>query len=180
MQAGDEHVRRHAEVADAHGHAAEQAGHHRQEGQQRQHGQQREQARQHQQLDRVQAEGADRVDFLAALHRADLRGEGAGGAAGEQDRGEQYAEFAQEGDRHQFDDEHLGAEFAQHGRAEEGDHRADHEAEQQHQRHRVQADLFHVMHGRGQADPRRSQQRAHRGLTRVRPPKPISARISCE
>jgi aminoglycoside phosphotransferase (APT) family kinase protein len=58
---------------------------------------------QHQQFDRVQAQRADCIDLLAALHRADLRGECAGGAAGEQDRGQQHGELAQEGDRDQFD-----------------------------------------------------------------------------
>ena len=92
-----------SEVERADRHAAGQAGDHRDEGQQRQHDQQRQHARDHQQVDRVQAERADRIDFLAADHRADLRGERAGGAAGQHDGGQQHAEFAQEGDADQFD-----------------------------------------------------------------------------
>ena len=55
--------------------------------------------RQHEHLDRVEAERAHRVDLLVHLHRADLRGEGAARAAGDDDRGQQDAELAQDRDR---------------------------------------------------------------------------------
>ena len=51
-----------------------------------------------QDLDRVEAEGAQRIDLLVDLHRADLRGEGAARAAGDHDRGQQDADLAQDRD----------------------------------------------------------------------------------
>ena len=54
-----------------------------------------------------------RVDLLAHLHRADLGGDGAARAAGDHDRGQQHAEFAQQQDADQVDDEDLRAEVAE-------------------------------------------------------------------
>ena len=123
----------------------------------------RQHARQHQHFDRIEAERADRVDFLARLHRADLRGERAAGAAGDHDRGQQHAEFAQERIADQLDREHARAEVAQHGRAEERDDRADQETQQRDDRHRIQAGLLDVEEQRGHAPAARVRQHARDG-----------------
>ena len=52
---------------------------------------------------------------------ADLGGEGAAGAAGDDDRRQQHAELAQHADRHEVDREDLGAERAQLLRADVGE-----------------------------------------------------------
>ncbi|CEE18053.1 hypothetical protein XAC2852_790027 [Xanthomonas citri pv. citri] len=155
------HLRRNIQVERAHGDATGQAGDHRDEGQQRQGEDQREQARDHQQVDRVQAQRTDRVHFLARFHRTDLRGEGAGGAACQNNCRQQHREFAQEGDGHQLHHINFRTEVAQDGRAQEGDHRAHQIRQQHHQRHRVQAHLLHVMHGGGQPEAPRLVDQPH-------------------
>ena len=80
--------------------------------------------------DRAQAQGADGVDFLVGLHRADLRGEGAGGTSGHENGGEQHAELAQEGEGHQVHRVDAGAEVGEDGGAEKGHHGADQEGQQ--------------------------------------------------
>ena len=127
VKALQEHARRDIEREDADDRTAEDAGDHRDERQQRHRDQQRERARQHQHFDRIKAERANRVDLLARFHRSYLRGECAAGTAGDQDRGEQHAELAQERIADELDREHARAEVAQHGRAEERDDRADEE-----------------------------------------------------
>ncbi|MNL44768.1 hypothetical protein D3C87_1673640 [compost metagenome] len=74
--------------------AADNPRNHRQKGQHRQRNQQGQHTRHHQQLHRIETQGADGVDFLVGLHRADLRRERTGGAPGHQDRGQQHTELA--------------------------------------------------------------------------------------
>uniref|UniRef100_A0A1I8AM75 PE-PGRS family protein n=1 Tax=Steinernema glaseri TaxID=37863 RepID=A0A1I8AM75_9BILA len=144
FQQRQEHRRRDVQRHRAHHGAADDAAQHRDEGQQWQRDQQRQHPRHHQQLDRVQAQGADRVDFLVGLHRADLRGEGAGGASCHQDGGKQHAEFTQERERHQVDGEDARAETGQHRGAQKGHHRTHQKGQQRDDGRRVQAGLFDV------------------------------------
>ena len=98
-----------------------------------------------------------RIDLLVDLHRADLRGEGAARAAGDDDRGEQDADLAQDRDAEQVDGVDLGAEAAQLVGALVGHHDADQERDQADDRQRVDAGLLEVMGERGQPQPARLQ-----------------------
>ncbi len=89
----------------------------------------------HQHLDRVHAHRAQRVDLVVQFHRADLGSEGAARAAGDDDRGQQHAELAQHGDRHEVDDEDLAAEFPELLGADVGDDHRDQEGDQRDDRH---------------------------------------------
>ena len=96
LQQRQEHRRRDIQRHRADHAAADNPRQHRQKGQHRQCDQQGQHARHHQQLYRVEAQGADGVDFFVGLHRADLRGERTGGAPGHQDGGEQHGKLTQE------------------------------------------------------------------------------------
>ena len=72
----------------------------------------------------------ERIHFLVELHRADLGGERAARAAGDDDRGEQHAELAQHADGDEVDHEDLGAELLQLLRAHVRDDHADQERDQ--------------------------------------------------
>ncbi len=107
---------------------------------------QRQDARQHQPFDRVEPDGAHGVDLLVDLHGADLGGEGAARAASDDDRGQQHAELAEHADADGLDGEDLGAELAKLLHALVGDHYADQEAENTHDRERLDPDLVHLAH----------------------------------
>ena len=132
--------------------------------QHRQSQQQSEQARDHQHLDRVEADRAQRVDLLVDLHRADLGGKGAAGAAGDDDRGHQHAQFAQDADRQQVDGIDLGAELAQLVGALVGDHHPDQKRQHADDGQRIDPGLLHLSDHRGQPEPARVPQQAQRGL----------------
>jgi hypothetical protein len=127
----------------------------RDEGQERQRDDQRDDARHDQRLDRVEADHGQRVEFLAHLHRADLGGVGAARAAGDHDRGEQHAEFAEDQDADEVDDEVLGAEEAELEDALLGDDAADQQRDQRDDRHRLEAGAVEMEDDRGEAEPRR-------------------------
>ena len=93
----------------------------------------------------------ERIDLLVELHRAELGGEGAAGAAGDDDRGEQHAELAQHADGHQVDHEDVGAELAQLLRAQVGDDDADEKGDERHDRDRGDAGVVHVPRDRRSA-----------------------------
>ena len=74
-------------------------------------------ARHHEEADGRQAEGRQRVEFLVHLHRADLCGERAAAASGEDDRRHERTEFAEEPDRDEIRHVYLHAERPQRRRA---------------------------------------------------------------
>ena len=82
---------------------------------------QRDDARQDQHFDRIEAHGRQRVDFLAHLHRAEFGGVGAARAAGDHDRDDQHADFAQHQNADHVDDIGIGAELAEMEEALLGD-----------------------------------------------------------
>src|SRR6185312_6236779 len=93
-QLAQEFVERDAKRNPGHQRAAEQRHEIGVEGEQR-HGQhQTEEPRQDQYVDGIEAERAQRVDLLVDLHGAELGGEGAARAPGDDDGGEQHAELA--------------------------------------------------------------------------------------
>ena len=100
------------------------------DGQQRQCDDEGEHPRHDQHFDRIHAHGAQRVGFLIELHDADFRGESTAGAAGDDDRRQQYAHFAQHRNRHQIDDEDIGAEPRELLRPQIGDDHADQKGDQ--------------------------------------------------
>ena len=106
-------VRRHAAIEPADQARAVERRHRAEEGQQRHRDDQRDDARQHQHLDRIEAHGAQRVDLLAHLHRAEFGGVGAAGAAGDHDADDQHADFAQHQHADHVDDIDVGAEGAE-------------------------------------------------------------------
>ena len=121
-------------------------------GQDRQRDDQRQHPRQDQNLDRVEAHGAQRVDLLAHLHRAEFGGIGAAGTARHHDRHQQHADLAQHQDAQHVDHEDIRAEFAEMKDALLGDDAADQKGDQHDDRHRAPAHLLEMMHGRGQAE----------------------------
>src|SRR5690606_3736677 len=112
----------------------------------------------HQNMQGIEPQRADGVDFLVGLHRADLGGEGTGGASGHEDGCQQHGEFAQEGEGDQVDGIDGGAEVGEDGRAEKGDDGADHEGQQGHNGHRIEGDLFYLGDDRGHSPGAGAQQ----------------------
>ena len=113
---------------------------------------QRQHARQDQHLDRIEAHGAQRVDLLAHLHRAEFGGVGAARAARHHDRHQQHADLAQHQHAQHVDHEDVGAELAEMEDALLRDDAADQEGDQHDDRHRAPAHLLEMMDGRGQAE----------------------------
>ena len=119
----------------------------------------------------IEAERAHGVDFLAHLHRADFGGEGAAGTAGDDDRGKQQPDLAQEDDGDEIDGKDVGAELLELRRTLLGDDRADEKGEQADQRQRVEARFLHVVNERNEAQtariadrlPERADDRAKKG-----------------
>src|ERR1051325_9371761 len=108
-----------------------------------------------QHLDRIEAEGAQRIDLLIDLHRPELRGEGAPRAAGDDDRSQKHAELAQDRDAEQVDRIDLGAKAPQLVSALISEDDADQERQQADDRHRVDANLFHLCNESRQTQPPR-------------------------
>ena len=98
-----------------------------------------EHPRHDQQFDRIHAHGAQRVGLLVELHHADFGGECTARAAGDDDRGQQHAHFAQHRDGHQIDDEDIGAESRELLRPQIGDDHADQERDERDDRNRRDA-----------------------------------------
>ena len=124
------------------------------EGQERQADHQRQDARHDQHLDRIEAHDPQRVDLLAHLHGADLGGEGGARAAGDHDRGQEHAEFAQDEDADEVDDEGRGAELLELEDALLGDDAADQERDQHDDRHAAIGDLLELVDDRRAAELR--------------------------
>ncbi len=165
----DELGRRNTELYHRHHTAADEPHHIGDKTEERQDDHQRDHSRNHQHLHRIESDGAHGVDLLVDLHGADLRREGAPGAPGDDDRGQQDGELAQHRYRHHIDDEYLGAELAQLNGALIGDHQADEKGDQTDDRDGVQACLLHMVknrrhakqsgphHGAHQADHREAE-----------------------
>ena len=117
----------------------------------------------------IEAHGAQRVDLLAHLHRAELGGVGAARAAGDHDRDQQHADFAQHQHAEHVDDEDIGAELAEMEDALLGDDAADQEGDQHDDRHRAPAHLLEMMHGRGQAEAARMKEDPDAGAASTAP-----------
>ena len=97
------------------------------ECQQRQGNDQCDDARKNEDVDRIETHGAEGVDFLSHLHGAQFGGVGAAGAAGDHDRDDQHADFAQHKDADHIDHVFVGAELAKMKEALLGDDAADQE-----------------------------------------------------
>ena len=138
-QAQQESFRLDAAIEPRHQPAAIQRRHRAEEGQDRQRHHQRQHARQDQHLDRIETHGAQRVDLLAHLHRAEFGGVGAAGAARHHDRHQQHADLAQHQHAEHVDDEDVGAELAEMKDALLRDDAADQEGDQHDDRHRAPA-----------------------------------------
>ena len=158
-----------AAIEPAHQPAAIERRHRAEEGQDRHADDQRDDARQDQHLDRVEAHGAQRVDFLAHLHRAELGGVGAARAAGHHDADDQHADLAQHQDADHVDDVDVGAEFAEMEQALLRDDAADQERDEQDDRHRAPGDIVELMHQRGETEAARMRQHAQTARPRARP-----------
>jgi hypothetical protein len=108
-----------------------------------------------------------RVHFLGDLHGADLSGVGRAGAAGDDDGGDQRRQFAQHGQRHQFNDEDVGAIGFELLTALIGDHNSHHERQQGDDRQRVDAGGFDVAEQRPPAEPAGMQRQSSQGRRRL-------------
>ena len=119
-------------------------------------------ARQDQHLHRRHAHDAQRVDFLAHLHRAEFGGDGRAGTAGDHDGGEQHAQFAQHQHADQVDGIGRGAEAAKLENALLRDDAADQEIDRHDDRHGAQREVFHVENHRGRPHQRGLERDAQR------------------
>ena len=169
LQARDEDLGAHAAIEPGDQAAAVERRHRAEEGQHGQRDDQREDARQDQHLDRIEAHGAQRVDLLAHLHRAELGRVGAARAAGDHDGDDQHADLAQHEDADHVDDVLLGAELAEMEEALLGDDAADQEGDEQNDRHRLPADAVELMDGRGEAELARARDHAEPSATPMAP-----------
>src|ERR1700691_3046099 len=158
-----EHRKGDAEIGPADEGAARDAHEIGVERQQRQGKDQRQKPRQNQQFDRIETQDADGVDFLVHHHGADLGGEGAARAAGENDRGQEHAQLAQEGDAEQVDGIDLGAELFELGGALIGHYDADEKRKQPHDAESRDPGLLHLRHQRDEADTAAAAQRGQHG-----------------
>ena len=136
-------------------HAAAEPRHVGDEGEQRQGKDQRQDARQNQHLDRRHAHHAQGVNLLAHLHRAEFGGDRGARAAGDHDRGQQHAEFAQDQNGDQLDRKGRGAEAPQLIKPLLLDDAADQEIDGHDDRHRPQGEIFHMVDHRRRARERR-------------------------
>jgi hypothetical protein len=157
-QAQQEGFRLDPAIEPRHQPAAIQRRHRAEKGEDRQRQHQRQHARQNQHFDRIEPHGAQRVDLLAHFHRAEFGGVGAAGAARDHDRHQQHADLAQHQHAEHIDHEDVGAELAEVKDALLRDDAADQEGDQHDDRHRAPADLFEVVHGRGQPKAARADQ----------------------
>jgi hypothetical protein len=120
----------------------------------------RHQARDDQHLDGRQSQGADGVDLLLHLHRADLGGEGGARAPGDDYRGEQRRQLAAHREADAVDDEDIGAVALRLHPEEIGEHHADEERDQRDDRDRVEPDRLELRHRFPQAEaPGATQER---------------------
>src|SRR6185437_13500250 len=97
------------------------------------------------------------------LHRADLGGEGAARAAGDDDRGQQHAKLAREGEAEQIDGENLGAVIAQLIGALIGEDDADEKGQESDDRQGGAAGALHMADKGNEAEAPRMAQRAKAG-----------------
>ena len=93
-------------------------------------------------LQRGDARGDERVDFLLDLHRAELGREGGPRSPRQHDRGHQRAHLLRHGDPHEVRDEDLHAELPELDRPAEGQDDAGQDADQRHDGQRLDAHLF--------------------------------------
>ena len=82
-------------------------------------------------LYRIETHRAQRIDFLAHAHRAQLRCIGAAGPAGDHDADDQHADFAQHQHADHVDDVDVRSELAEMENALLRENRADQNRDQQ-------------------------------------------------
>lgn len=141
-----------AAIEPGHEATAIKCGHGAEERQDRQRQHQCQHPRQDQHLDRIEAHGAQRIDLLAHLHRAELGGICRARTARHHDRDQQHADLAQHQHAEHVDDENIGTELTEMENALLRDDAADQKRDQHHDRHRAPAHLFQVMDSGGQAE----------------------------
>ncbi|MNO72264.1 hypothetical protein D3C76_632050 [compost metagenome] len=151
LQQRQEHGRRNIQCQGAYHRTANDAADHRDKGEQRQRNQQGQYPRHHQQFHGVEAQRADGVNFFVGLHRADLRGERAGSAAGHENGCQQHGELAQERECNQVDGENGRTEVGQHRGTEKCDYGAHQKGQQRHDGRGVQPGLLNMCHHRSEA-----------------------------
>ena len=91
-------------------HAAEDTDRVRVKREQRHHQDQCQHAGQHEEIEGIEAERSQRVDFLVGLHAAEVGGEGGSGAAAHDDGRHHHTHFTDHGDAHQIRDIKAGSE----------------------------------------------------------------------
>src|SRR5487761_212338 len=156
----EERRQRDIERHPAYDRATGQAGEIGPKGQERQGQDQSENTRHDQQFDRIEAERTHGVDLLVDDHGADLGGEGAAGAPGDDDGGEQAAQFAQEGHGEEVDGEDLGAVGLQLLGADVSHDDADQERQQSDDAEGRDAGPIHLRNHRREAQPPRVRRSA--------------------
>ena len=137
----------------AHGRAAEHAEQIRVEAEQRHHHGQRNDPRHHEEFHGRDAQGRQRVDFLADPHRAQLRGERRSRATGHDDGRHHRPHFARRGDADEVGHVDLRAERAQLYGPDVREDGPDEEGDQGNDRQRVRADVLHHDEQIGPPDP---------------------------
>ena len=127
------------------GESAEQAGADPQGGEDRHHQDGGDQARRHEFADGVDAEGADGVDLIGDDHGAELGGHGGGVASGDEQRGEDGAEFTEKSERDGVCGEGSFAEAAKLARGIEDDDAPDAGERNENDAKRSYADDVHLL-----------------------------------
>ncbi len=125
------------------------------EGQERQSEHQSDEARHDQHIDRIEAHHAQRIDLLAHFHRAQFGRDRRAGAAGDHDRGEKHAQFAQRQNADEIDRISRRAEAFQQIDAALGDDAADEKIDERDDRHAAEGEGFEVKDDGSAAKPRR-------------------------
>ena len=145
LEARDEDGRAHSAVEPFRQSAAEQSRKRAQERQGRQSADERDDPRQKQHLDRVETHGAESVDFLAHLHRAEFGGVGTARTARDHDGDEQHADLAQHENADQIDRVVASAEPAEMENALLGDNPADQDGDQKYDRNGLKPDAVELI-----------------------------------
>ena len=116
--------------------------------------------RQNQDLDRIKAHRAQRINFLAHPHRAELGRVGAAGPAGDHDADDQHAYFAQHQHTDHVDDVDVRPKLAEMENALLRENGADQYGDQQDDRHRPPANALELVDHRRETKACRPQHHA--------------------
>ena len=98
-------------------------------------------------LDRIAAHGAQGIDFFPHFHGAEFGRVGAAGPAGDHDRYDQHADFAQDEDADHVDDVGIRSKFPEVENSLLGNDASDQKRDQHDDRNGLPANAIQVIYG---------------------------------